>query len=848
MQGTMFTRSSAGRCLRRNLLALHRRRATMTMTQGRHGLRSYAAPAAAASWSTSLAPAPSSKVMGTRELSSAAAEGFQNEAGEKLFDKILIANRGEISCRVIRSAQKLGIKTVAIYSEPDVHALHVRLADESVCVGPAASGESYLNIPAILDAIEKTGAQAVHPGYGFLSENHHFAEELEKKGVSFIGPNTRAITAMGDKIESKQLARDANVNTIPGFLGLVNTNDEVKKIANEIGYPVMLKASAGGGGKGMRIAWNDEEAIMGYRLSKQEAQSSFGDDRIFIEKYIEEPRHIEIQVLADKHGNVVAFPERECSIQRRNQKVIEESPSMLLDKETRKAMGEQACQLAKAVDYVSAGTVEFLCDKHKNFFFLEMNTRLQVEHPITEYVSGVDLVHQMLRIAAGHPLPQSLIDAWNTPEGMPIKGWAIESRVYAEDPLRNFLPSIGRLDRYVEPSLTHVVPQDKSEEDVLAEAQDDPSGHGFGGVRIDAGVSEGNEISMFYDPMICKLVTHGKDRPEALQKMRDALDSYTIRGVGHNVEFLRDIMDSQRFIDGKLTTNFIPEEYPDGFQGRKLDPEHRAHMAASAALMHVIRQSRQYATTGQAHERGADTSGDGAFGFDGVGGTYGVHPLCVSLSPEPGMKAATDSETASSDKRRTWYATSVDWDQYGRDAIVSVVPPPAEGASEEEAAREAVYFALSDVDWTSEDPLMKAHLGKVDVNEQGDGSDEIPVHDSLKLLMQHNKRLPEGFSLGYRGALRDCAVRTPRQQELCKFMLHKPGIDYSKVLVSPMPGSLISLAVEEGEEVEAGQEVAIVEAMKMQNVLRAEKKAKVKSVKANPGDTLSVDQTIVEFE
>ena len=594
---------------------------------------------------------------------------------------------------------------------------------------------------------------------------------------------------------------------------------------------------------------DDEEAVMGYRLSKQEAQSSFGDDRIFIEKYIEEPRHIEIQIIADQHGNVVAFPERECSIQRRNQKVIEESPSTLLDTETRKAMGEQACQLARAVDYVSAGTVEFLCDKHKNFYFLEMNTRLQVEHPITEYVSGVDLVHQMFRVAAGHPLPQELIDAWNRPEGMPIKGWAIESRVYAEDPLRNFLPSIGRLDRYEEPQLHHVAPEDKSEEDMIAESNSDPSGHGFGGVRIDAGVSEGNEISMFYDPMICKLITHAEDRHQALQKMRDALDAYVIQGVGHNVEFLRDIMDSQRFIDGHTTTNFIPEEYPDGFQGRKLSPEHRLHMAATAALMHVIRESRNYAISGQMHNGGVDIeSGDQKFGYDGIGGSYGGHQICVSLSPEPGAAEPNDDEKKTSSERRTWYAATVDWDKFGQNAVISVVPPPEENGSEEQATAQAPYFYFSDIDWGAENPLLRAKIGVIDMGNMSGNDVEPPTTDVSKLLLQHIKRLPEGFALGYRGALRDCIVRTPRQQELSKFMLHKPGIDYSKVLVSPMPGSLISLAVEEGQRVEEGQEVAIVEAMKMQNVLRAVKPATVRSIKASPGDTLSVDQVIVEFD
>ncbi|POM75206.1 Propionyl coenzyme A carboxylase (Pi-PCC1) [Phytophthora palmivora] len=446
---------------------------------------------------------------------------------EKLFDKILVANRGEIAVRVMRTCQKLGIKTVAVYSEPDVNSVAVRMADEAVCVGPAPSSQSYLSIPKIVEAVKATGAQAVHPGYGFLSENKDFCEALEAIGVAFIGPGHEAIQAMGDKIESKQLAMDAGVNTIPGFLGEIDTPEDAVKVAQEIGYPVMIKASAGGGGKGMRVAYNDEEVRMGYRLSKEEAASSFGDDRMFLEKFIEDPRHIEIQLIADSHGNVVPLPERECSIQRRNQKVIEEAPSVLLDPETRMAMGKQAAMLAKKVGYVSAGTVEFLCDKHKNFYFLEMNTRLQVEHPVTELISHVDLVEQMIRVAAGHELPKELVDG-----PVKIHGWAMESRVYAEDPLRGFLPSIGRLLQYDEP--VHLP-----------------------GVRVDSGVNEGSDISMFYDPMISKLITYGKDRPECLERMKTALDNYVIRGPGNNVSFLQDVYRHPRFVSGKITTKFF---------------------------------------------------------------------------------------------------------------------------------------------------------------------------------------------------------------------------------------------------------------------------------------------------
>ncbi|KAF0754347.1 hypothetical protein AaE_005370 [Aphanomyces astaci] len=501
---------------------------------------------------------------------------------EKLFDKVLIANRGEIACRVIRTCRRLGmcvfviftaihlnlmshgstgIKTVAVYSEPDVNSVHVRLADEAVCVGPAKSANSYLNIDRIMDAVRQTGAQAVHPGYGFLSENKLFCDALDKAGVTFIGPGFHAIEAMGDKIESKQIAIDAGVratvNTIPGFQGVIQDEDEAVKVAREVGYPVMVKASAGGGGKGMRVAYNDAEVREGYRLSKEEAANSFGDDRMFIEKFIEDPRHIEIQLLADTHGNYVPFPERECSIQRRNQKVIEEAPSMLLDEATRRAMGAQAVMLAKKVGYTSAGTVEFLCDKHKNFYFLEMNTRLQVEHPVTELITKVDLVEQMLRIAAGHALPAHL-----TSGPLPIYGWAMESRVYAEDPLRGFLPSIGRLLTYDEP-------------------------HHLPGVRVDSGVTEGSDISMHYDPMISKLVTHGKDRKECLERMKFALDHYVIRGPGNNMAFMQDVYRHPRFESGNITTKFIAEEYPDGFTGVKLDAEQTHEVIVAGALMHL---------------------------------------------------------------------------------------------------------------------------------------------------------------------------------------------------------------------------------------------------------------------
>uniref|UniRef100_A0A4W3HCK6 Propionyl-CoA carboxylase subunit alpha n=1 Tax=Callorhinchus milii TaxID=7868 RepID=A0A4W3HCK6_CALMI len=476
------------------------------------------------------------------------------DSNEPTFDKILIANRGEIACRVIKTCKKMGIKTVAIHSDVDASAVHVKMADEAACVGPAPSNKSYLNMDAIMEAIRKTGAQAVHPGYGFLSENKEFARRLAAEGVTFIGPDTHALQTMGDKIESKLIAKNAKVNIIPGFDGMVKDAHEAVRIAREIGYPVMIKASAGGGGKGMRIAWNDEETREGFRFSSQEAASSFGDDRLLVEKFIDNPRHIEIQVLADKHGNALWLNERECSIQRRNQKVVEEAPSTFLDQETRRAMGEQAVALAKAVKYCSAGTVEFLVDSEKNFYFLEMNTRLQVEHPVTECITGLDLVQQMIRVAKGYPLCQKQAD-------IPINGWAVECRVYAEDPYKSFgLPSIGRLSQYQEP--LHV-----------------PS------VRVDSGIQEGSEISIYYDPMISKLVTHGTNRAEALQRMEEALDNYVIRGVTHNIGLLREIIIHPRFVEGDITTKFLPEVYPDGFKGHKLtDFEGKELMATAASI------------------------------------------------------------------------------------------------------------------------------------------------------------------------------------------------------------------------------------------------------------------------
>src|SRR6056297_3624763 len=503
-----------------------------------------------------------------------------------MFKKILIANRGEIACRVIKTARKMGIQTVAIYSDADRNALHVQMADEAVHIGPAPANQSYIVIDKVMDAIRATGAEAVHPGYGFLSENAKFAEALEAEGVAFIGPPKGAIEAMGDKITSKKIAQEANVSTVPGVMGLIEDADEAVKISNQIGYPVMIKASAGGGGKGMRIAWTDEEAREGFQSSKNEAANSFGDDRIFIEKFVTQPRHIEIQVLCDSHGNGVYLNERECSIQRRNQKVIEEAPSPFLDEATRKSMGEQSLALAHAVGYASAGTVEFIVDGDKNFYFLEMNTRLQVEHPVTELITGIDLVEQMIRVANGEALTI-------TQDDVTLTGWAIESRLYAEDPYRGFLPSIGRLTRYNPPQEVAAGPLLKS-----GKWQDD-AGAGDTAVRNDTGVFEGGEISMYYDPMIAKLCTWAPDRAGSIEAMRIALDSFEIEGIGHNLPFLSAVMDHPKFVSGDMTTAFIAEEYPDGFDGVRLGEDALRRIAAGCAAMHRVAEIRRTRVSGR---------------------------------------------------------------------------------------------------------------------------------------------------------------------------------------------------------------------------------------------------------
>lgn len=667
-----------------------------------------------------------------------------------MFQKILIANRGEIACRVIKTARKMGIKTVAVYSDADRNALHVSMADEAVHIGPAPANQSYIVIDKIMDAIAKTGAQAVHPGYGFLSENMNFAAALEKAGVVFVGPPSPAIEAMGDKITSKKIAQEAGVSTVPGYMGLIADADEAVKISGQIGYPVMIKASAGGGGKGMRIAWNDQEAREGFQSSKNEAAASFGDDRIFIEKFVTQPRHIEIQVLADKHGNCVYLHERECSIQRRNQKVIEEAPSPFLDDATRKAMGEQACALAKAVGYTSAGTVEFIVDGNRNFYFLEMNTRLQVEHPVTELITGVDLVEQMIRVANGEPLPFKQ-------EDLKINGWAMESRLYAEDPYRDFLPSIGRLTRYRPP----------------VEGTTERGGI----VRNDTGVYEGGEISMYYDPMIAKLCTWAPTRAEAINEMRLALDTFEVEGIGHNLPFVGAVMDHPRFQSGNITTAFIAEEYPEGFQGATLGADILAQVAASAAAMNRVAEIRRTKVSGTMdnHER--------RVGDDWVVTLQGVeHVVKIAADPAGSTVSFADGST-----RR----------------ITS--------------------------DWTPGQPLARVMV------------------DGTPLVMKVSK-ISGGFRLRLRGADLKVHVRTPRQAALAKLMLEKLPPDTSKFLLCPMPGLVTKIMVEVGDEVQEGQALATVEAMKMENILKAERKGVVKAVKASAGASLKVDEVIMEFE
>ena len=658
-----------------------------------------------------------------------------------MFKKILIANRGEIAVRVMRTARRLGIKTVAVYSEADADALHVDSADEAVCIGPAPSAESYLVADAIIRAAKETGAQAIHPGYGFLSENAAFARKLKRQGIAFIGPGPAAIASMGDKITSKALAEKAGVNTIPGHGEALRDGRQAVSVAKRIGYPVMLKAAAGGGGKGMRIARNDAEARDGFGSATREAKSSFGDGRVFAEKFVENPRHIEIQVLADGHGNTIYLGERECSLQRRHQKVIEEAPSPFIDEDTRRAMGEQAVALAQAVKYVSAGTVEFIVDSQQNFYFLEMNTRLQVEHPVTEMVTGLDLVEEMICIAAGERL--SLAQ-----EDVRLDGWAIEARVYAEDPVRNFLPSVGRLVRYLPPD----------------------------GVRVDTGVYEGGEISIYYDPMIAKVIAGGDDRDQAIVRLQGALDAFHIDGVSNNIGFLAALMAHPRFQAGDLTTAFIDEEYPDGFHAADLPHADPPSLVAVAACLHRICEEVAATIDGQLPGRGRTVGSEWTVVLDGQ-----HHTVSMSDSAD-----ATD--------------VTVDGSTYA-----------------------------VDLDWMPGNPIARARI------------------NGAPVIVQVARR-GVGYRLLHGGSEVDVLVLEPLTARLQSLMPVKAPPDLSKYLLSPMPGLLVSVAVKVGQEVKAGEELAVIEAMKMENVLRAEHNAVVSAVRAEPGDSLSVDQAILEFD
>jgi propionyl-CoA carboxylase alpha chain len=689
-----------------------------------------------------------------------------------MFKRILIANRGEIACRIIRTARRLGIETVAVYSEADQDALHVEMADQAVLIGPPPASESYLAIERIIAACKKTGAEAVHPGYGFLSEREAFARELTEAGIVFIGPRPAAIAAMGDKIESKKAAAAARVATVPGHLGVIADAEQAVEVAEAIGYPVMIKASAGGGGKGMRIARSRAEVATGFARASSEAKSSFGDERVFIEKYIVDPRHIEIQVLGDKHGNLIHLGERECSIQRRNQKVVEEAPSPLLDAGTRQKMGQQAVALAKAVGYDSAGTVEFVAGQDKSFYFLEMNTRLQVEHPVTELVTGIDLVEQMIRIAAGEKLALKQSD-------VRLSGWAVETRVYAEDPSRNFLPSIGRLVRYRPP------PESKAEGIT---------------VRNDTGVYEGSEISIFYDPMIAKLITHAPTRGEAVAAQVDALDAFTVEGVRHNIAFLTALMTHERWQSGKLSTAFLADEFPNGFHAVAPRGE-TAHVlaAVAAAIDHVVGERRRR-ISGQQPGRAVTRERRRAV-------RLGESEIKLDIArAEPGPVAGRGS------KQRRSIAAEPD-----AAALEVRFIEPATGKS---------HLLVSG--WKPGDPLWSGSM------------------DGRRISVQVRPAL-NGFDLSHHGVETRACVYTEREAAAARLMPAKKVIDSGKAVRCPMPGLVVSIAVGEGQEVKAGETLAVVEAMKMENVLRADRDGVIGKIHARRGDSLAVDAVILEF-
>ncbi len=688
-----------------------------------------------------------------------------------MFSKILIANRGEIACRVIKTARRMGIQTVAVYSDADARAPFVRMADEAVHIGPAQASESYLVADKIIEACKQTGAEAVHPGYGFLSERASFVEALAKENIAFIGPPADAIAAMGDKIESKKIAREAGVNVVPGFVGEIRDTDHAVEISNDITYPVMMKASAGGGGKGMRLAYSEKDVREGFESVKREGLNSFGDDRVFIEKFIEDPRHIEIQILGDKHGNVIYLNERECSIQRRHQKVVEEAPSPFVTPKMRKAMGEQCVALSKAVGYHSAGTVELIvsgADKTgESFYFLEMNTRLQVEHPVTEAITGVDLVEQMIRVAAGEKLEI-------TQDDVKIDGWAIENRVYAEDPYRGFLPSTGRLVRYQPP----VEP--------WADDGEENGRRGVDGIRVDDGVFEGGEVSMFYDPMIAKLVTWGETRDEAADLQVAALDAFRIEGLGHNVDFLSAIMQHPRFRSGELTTGFIAEEYPEGFEGAPADERLRSVLAA-------------------------------------VGGVIA---------------------TADADRARR-IEGQLSSDLYAPGDWTIRIGEREEGSTTHEVRLEEDALTVDDEPVTIE---MQYTPGEpmVDVALYDNGADEDA--EPIESYTIQLKPTRTGYAMTTRGATHELRILQTRIAHLASHMIEKEPPDLSKMLICPMPGLLVKLHVSEGEEVQPGQPLATVEAMKMENILRAEKQATVGKINAGEGDSLAVDEVILELK
>jgi len=690
-----------------------------------------------------------------------------------MFTKILIANRGEIACRVIATARKMGIKTVAVYSDADKEARHVKLADEAVNIGPAPSRESYLLADKIIAACKATGAQAVHPGYGFLSENAEFSKRVEEEGITFIGPKHYSIGKMGDKIESKKLAGAAGVNCIPGVNDAIETPEKAVEIAKGIGYPVMIKASAGGGGKGLRVAFNDKEAFDGFTSCRNEARNSFGDDRVFIEKFVEEPRHIEIQLIGDSHGNVLYLNERECSIQRRHQKVIEEAPSPFISEATRKAMGEQAVALAKAVKYESAGTVEFVVGKNQDFYFLEMNTRLQVEHPVTECITGLDLVELMIRVAAGEKLPLTQAEVKR-------EGWAIECRINAEDPFRNFLPSTGRLVRF-QPPVTNL---HQAEETLQGASY---ANGAFGGVRVDTGVVDGGEIPMFYDSMIAKLIVHGKDRTEAIAKMREALNGFVIRGISSNIPFQAALLAHPRFVSGQFNTGFIAEQYSKGFKAEDVPHSDPDFLVALAAF--VRRKSRERAAGISGQLRGYDVK---------VGSEYTVVVL----------GATGDNQYANVQVEESL--------QKEGSAVITVGDKRYEISS---------HSRLNDVriEGTVNGQPFTAQI------ERG------TAKNPLVLVVQHN------------GTKIESLVMSPRMAELHKLMPFKAPPDMSKYVLSPMPGLLVEVAVQPGQKVQAGERVAVIEAMKMENVLFAAADGVVGKVLATKGESLTVDQPIVEF-